>query len=77
MIISKYGILYLVASCVFECLEDNLNIFVKSSALDKKKKIKKKHHKEDFVYEHSRKLLGFYSFGNVQVVMIPCRSKTE
>ena len=69
MFISKFGVLYLVASCVLDCFEDNLSIFVGSSSEDKKK--------GDFVYEHSQNLLGFYGFGNVQVMMIPCRSKTE
>jgi hypothetical protein len=32
MMITKFGVLYIVASCVLDCLDDNLSIFVSSSA---------------------------------------------
>lgn len=71
MCITKYGILFLVASCVFKDLDDSLSIFGSDTAEDKRRP------KEDFVYEKAQKLIGYYSVGNIQVMMLVCKSLQE
>lgn len=59
MSITKYGVLFLVASCVFEDLDESLSIFGEDIADDKKRPM------GDFVYEKQQKVIGFCSIGHI------------
>ena len=57
---------------MIENLDKSLSIFESSADVDGKKKPK-----EDFVYESSEKVFGFYSSGNLNILIIACNKKEE
>ena len=70
--LNKFGELFIIASCVYESLEDEASIIDNVNQTEDKKKIK-----EDFVYESQRKVFGYYTFGHMHVVFILCRNRSE
>ena len=72
IILTKYGALYLIASCMIENMDKSLSIFESSNDADGKKKTK-----EDFVYESSQKVFGYYCSGNLNILIIACNNKLE
>lgn len=75
MLLTKSGFLVLLASCVFAHVEDHHSIFEKPA--DSHGSHASGDKKEDFTYESSQKVFGHFSYRNIHIVVVVCRSKTE
>lgn len=75
LILTKYGTLFLIASCVLNSLEDHHSIFY--DFIDGHGNAHTKKTKEDFVYDKSQNLFGFYNYGLINIIFVVCRSKSE
>ena len=80
MLLSKGGFLFLIASTVFNVVEESQSIFEQEIDHDSHKYFHakdKKAKKEDFEYESSHKLFGHFTYRNIHIVFIMCRDLAE